>query len=104
MPEPKPVQPVVGHFHLTVVVVFEPGRDRQTRSAPAARRLRAARRGGNREVPLNRLMKSQANALAVCGGEYRLPGLSGSLNLIQPRALRSDGDACCCGLQCFLRS
>src|SRR5438552_15698078 len=67
MPEPKPVQPVIGRFHLTVVVVFEPtaiGRLDPRRPIPAPAPLdeeETARFLTN----LNRLTKSHANALAV---------------------------------------
>jgi hypothetical protein len=72
MPEPKPVLPVVGHFHLTVVVVFDPaimGRLDPRRPLGGPTPLdeeETARFLTN----LNRLLKSNANALAICGGEY----------------------------------
>ncbi|MBX9590376.1 MAG: hypothetical protein K2X43_13800 [Hyphomonadaceae bacterium] len=72
MPEPKPVQPVIGHFHLTVALVFEPaviGRldPRRPVGAPAPLDEEETARF---LTNLHRLMKSHANALAVCGGEY----------------------------------
>ena len=71
-PEPKPVQPVIGRFHLTVVVVLEPaviGRLDPRRAAGVAAPLdeeETARFLTN----LSRLVKSHTNALAVCGGDY----------------------------------
>jgi hypothetical protein len=72
MPEPKPVQPVIGHFRLTVVAVFEPtiiARLDPRGAAPACAPLdeeETARFLTN----LSRLTRSHANAVAVCGGDY----------------------------------
>lgn len=72
MREPKPVQPVVGRFHATVVLVLDAaalGRLDPRGSAPPTQGLdeeETARFLTN----LNRVAKSHANALAVCTGEY----------------------------------
>lgn len=78
MKEPKPVQPVVGHFHATVVLVFDDaaiGRLDPRGSAPPSQGLdeeETARFLTN----LSRVAKSHPKAVALCTGEYlvREPG------------------------------
>jgi hypothetical protein len=72
MNEPKPVQPVVGHFHVTVVLVFDDaaiGRLDPRGSAPPSQGLdeeETARFLTN----LSRVAKSHPKAMALCAGEY----------------------------------
>jgi hypothetical protein len=72
MPEPKPVQPVVGRFHLTVTVVLDPAvisrlDPRRQLSAPGPLDEEETARF---LTNLNRVGKSHPKALAVCAGDY----------------------------------
>jgi hypothetical protein len=72
MPEPKPVQPVIGHFHLTVAVVLDPaiiGR-LDPRGADGASAPLDEEETARFLTNLARLTRSRSNALAVCSGEY----------------------------------
>ena len=72
MSEPKPVQPVIGHFRLTAVVVLEPsviGR-LDPRGAAAACAPLDEEETARFLTNLNRMSRSHTNAVAVCGGEY----------------------------------
>src|SRR5262245_9500520 len=72
MPEARPVQPVVGRFHITVVLVFDAsvvGRLDPAGTEPPSRALEeieTARFLTN----LGRVTRSNANAIALCAGEY----------------------------------
>jgi len=72
MPEPKPVQAVIGHFHLTVAVMLDPtivGR-LDPRGADSASAPLDEEETARFLTNLSRLTRSRPNALAVCGGEY----------------------------------
>jgi hypothetical protein len=71
-PEPRPVQPVLGHFHLSVVVVTEPSvlSRLDPRGAAPPTDIMDEEQTARFLTNLSRVGKSHPNALALCTGDY----------------------------------
>jgi hypothetical protein len=72
MPEPKPVQPVVGYFHATTVLAFDESviRRLDPRGAGAPTQALDEQETARFLTNMSRVVKSHPKAVTVCSGTY----------------------------------